>query len=78
MQVEAFQVGLVFFLSSYPAALLPLLLNAGAHVDLHAILLLISMATATKWPENNRGAFWSCKQALCRALTPEVCTKINK
>jgi len=76
MKVEAFQVG--FFFVSYPAALLALLLNAGARVHLHAILLLISMATVTKWPENNRGAFWSWKQAPCRALSPEVCTKINK
>ena len=27
-----------------------------AGVDLHAILLVVSIATATKWPKDNRGA----------------------
>lgn len=77
MQVEAFQVVFFFF---FFFIWLPFsrCYRARGRVDLHAILLLISMATATKWPENNRGAFWSCKQALRRALTPELCTKINK
>lgn len=73
MQVEAFQV--VFFFIRLPFSRC---YRARGRVDLHAILLLISMATATKWPENNGGAFWSCEQALRRALTPEACTKINK